>query len=227
MRTPLALLFTTALLLSACDAVVDVAPDRGASAYGAATFDDALRAPTAADAEAPVASCPCFDRRSLVTTPVVSPNRGDGVPMPYLFFDVFDYYGLDARRTEMRSMVHSNEGTFEEVAAVYITPDNDGLHLICTRQELVREVPSGDLTYSYETLAPTAAEAEACRQDIANFVAERETCQGAACGLPYTDAQLDPAYPPFNDDQFNTPKSVLEDMRREVERVGRMLQVLA
>ena len=222
MRFPLALLFSTALLLSACD-VVDVPSDQASYAVSpSANAEAASRM-----APVPAASCPCFSRQSLGDSPVVSQHRGVGVPTPYLFFDAFNYYGLDMRRTEVRATIHSKEGTFEEVAAVYITPDNDGLHLICTRQELVRHPASGDLTYRYQTLSPTVDEAEACRQNLAGFVAEREPCQGAACGIPYSDAQLDPDYPPYHDGNFDTPKPVLDEMRLEIERVNRMLQVLS
>ena len=220
MKTPLALLFTTALLLSACDAVVDVSADRDVVAYAAS--DVASRAPAA-----PSASCSCFNRASLAATPSILTQGNGGETSPYLFFDAFNYYGLDARRTEVRSTFQSREGMFEEVAAVYITSDNEGLHLICTRQEVVRHPASGDLTYEYETLSPTVEEAEACRQEIVAFVGEREPCQGAACGIPYSDALLDPEYPPYNDGNFDTPETVLEAMRLEVERVGRMIQVPA
>jgi hypothetical protein len=226
MRFPLALLFSTALLLSACGAVVDVPSDQGAAGYAVSPASDAASQMQPA-APVPAASCPCFSRSSLSDSPIVSQYRGVGVPAPYLFFDAFNYYGLDMRRTEVRATIHSEEGTFEEVAAVYITPDNDGLHLICTRQELVRHQDSGDLTYRYQTLAPTVDEAEACRLDLAGFVGEREPCQGAACGIPYSDAQLDPDSPPYHDGNFDTPKSVLNEMRLEVERVSRMLQVLS
>ena len=225
MRSPLALLVTTALLLSACDAVVDVSPDQHATAYrsGTASPSDAVSRVPAPSA----ASCPCFSGASLADTPAVLSTRSGGDNDPYLFFDAFNYYGLDARRTEVRSTFSTREGTYEEVATVYITPDNEGLHLVCFRQDVFRHEASGALTYRYQTLSPTVVEAEACRQDLVKFVGERESCQGAACGIPYSEAQLDPGYPPYNDGTFDTPKSVLDVMRLEVERVGRMIQVPA
>ena len=68
---------------------------------------------------APVAACACFTADSLA-----APVAG-AAPAPYVFFDVFNYYGEDPRRTEIRSTLSTDAGTFEEVAAVYITPTGD------------------------------------------------------------------------------------------------------
>lgn len=225
-RFPFSFLLLVVLPLAACDSVADLSDNEGASAY-----ETGLRGGEEADPREPSTRakvCPCFNRQSLADVPAVFATTTDrSAPSPYLFFDVFNYYGLDNRRTEVRSTWRTTEGTFEEVAAVYITPGEDELHLICFRQEVVRQPGDLDLTYAYETLAPTVEEAEACRQDLEAFVSKREPCQGAACDIPYSKEQLDPTYPPYNDEGFRTPDSVLDQMRLEVERVSRMLRLPA
>lgn len=226
MRTalPFALLLTVAFTLSACDSVADLSYDDRTSAHDA----DRHQQPGADQPQpVPSATCPCFSKQSLAATPEVFSTIDAAPGTPYLFFDVFNYYGLDPRRTEVRATWQTNEGLFEEVAAVYITPGSDALHLICFSQEVVRDPYEGDLTYRYDTQSPTIEEAEACRQDIIAFVDEREPCQGAACGIQYSKEQMDPDYPPYNDEGYRTPDPVLDEMRREVERVGRMLQLPA
>lgn len=219
-----ALLFTAVFALSACDSVADMSYDEGVPTHDTSlrqNRDDAQRRPV------PRATCPCFNRQTLANVPDMFTSIAGVSSDPYLFFDVFNYYDLDARRTEARSTLRTGEGTFEEVAAVYITPDNDGLHLICHRQEVIRDTAVGDLTYRYETLSPTVEEAEACRQDITAFVGEQEPCQGAACGIPYSKGQLDPDYPPYHDEGFRTPNSILDTMHRKIEDVSRMIRLPA
>lgn len=174
------------------------------------------------------ASCPCFDRSSLSNSDRILTADGDLGSDYYLFFDVFDYYGLDARRTEARALVSTPAGPLEEVASVYITSGSeDDLFLICHRQEVVQHSISGEPSYRYETLAPSVEEAEACRRAIYASVGEQEPCQGAACGIEYSKEQLDPTYPPYHDGNFRTPGTLLDAMRQQVEAVEQMLRLPA
>lgn len=153
---------------------------------------------------------------------------GDPVSDYYLFFDVFNYYGLDARRTEARALVSTPAGPLEEVAAVYITTAGDGeLALLCHRQDVVYDPISGEPAYRYTTLAPTVEEAEACRRDVVAAVGGQEPCQGAACGIEYSKGQLDPSYPPYHDDNLRTPESLLDTIRERVEAVRQVLRLPA
>lgn len=219
--------------LAACDPAANVAADELASstAQAAAQRDvpsdekwttEALTVPSAP------ASCPCFSRSALTNEDGTLSGSSASASDFYLYYDVFNYYGLDARRTEARALVSTPAGPLEEVASVYITYGSgpNDLHLICYRQEVVRDF-GGAPTYRYETLAPSVEEAEACRRDIVAAVGEQEPCQGAACGVPYSKAQLSPDYPAYNDDFYRTPKHLLDAMREEVEEVQQMLHVPA
>ena len=200
---------------------VEVATQRGVSSNG-------IQRAEAFDARTAPASCPCFSRSALTNEDGTMSGSGGTASDFYLYFDVFGYYGLDARRTEARALVSTPAGPLEEVASVYITYGSgpDDLHLICYRQEVTRD-PAGAPTYRYETLAPTVEEAEACRQDIVAAVADHAPCQGAACGLPYSKEQLNPDYPAYNDDLYRAPKHLLDALRQEVEGVQQMLHVPA
>ena len=207
----LVLLLAASLSLVGCDAVTGVQPGE-ASAYAAT---DAV---TSAQRAAPgQAACPVYDRRSLSMADVAAVTRKGDTVVPQLYFDVFDYYGLDPRRTEVRSTVHTNEGTFEEVATVYIAEANGELHLLSSLQEVVRHPLSGRFEYDYRTVELTADEAEACRRELDAFVGKRQRCQGAACGQPYTGGQLYREYPAYHDESLRTPDVVLDELLREVK----------
>jgi hypothetical protein len=174
-------------------------------------------------------SCPCFSRSSLTNDRrALSANQLNEADF-YLFFDVFDYYGLDPRRTEARAVVSTPDGLYEEVASVYITTGAgpDDTHLICHRQEIVAHPVTGEPTYHYETLAPSVAEAEACRQAIVAAVGTETTCQGPACGVPYSEGQLSPDFPAYGDEAYRTPESLLDAIEQEIEEVGRMIKLPA
>lgn len=168
----------------------------------------------------PVEACPCFTAEGL----------GEGFagapPQPYVFFDVFSYYSEDPRRTEVRSTLSTEAGLFEEVAAVYITPTGDPampLAPLCFHQDVVAGPVTGEPVYTYDTVGLTIGEAEGCRRALYAFAESAEPCQGAACGIPYTDEQLDPDYPPYHDEGFRTPDSVLDAMRAKIDAVRRQL----
>jgi hypothetical protein len=140
-------------------------------------------------------ACPCFSVRDLIRPIDAS------APEPYLFFDTFNWWGLDARRTELRTLTDVDGQPVEEVASVYITPGTAAspLVLMCHRQD-VRTDPFGDgVEYTYTTIEPSLEEAEACRRAI-YAAASGIQCQGPACGLPYEKGQLDPSYPGYNDE---------------------------
>jgi hypothetical protein len=211
-------------VLAACNPATDVATDE----LGAYVAAPPLSIQDGKTADPGSVSCPCFSRRSLAGVDGMISSEGIDVADYYLFFDVFNYYGLDARRTEARALVSTPAGPFEEVAAVYITSGNDeDLFLICHRQEVVVDPMTGAPEYHYETLAPTVEEAEACRRDLYAEVATEESCQGPACGIEYSKEQLDPDYPPYHDGNLRTPESLLDTIRERVETVGQLLRVPA
>lgn len=159
------------------------------------------------------AICPCFTASDL-TAPY-----GSSTPEVHLFFDTFNWWGLDYRRTEIRSIVEADGTSVEEVAAVYITPVAEAeLALMCHRAG-VREGDDG-VDFYYVTHEPSIREAEVCRQLIYAFAAD-VPCEGPACGLPYTRDQLDPDYPGYDPDQAQ-PRLHL-DIRDRIERTSRML----
>ena len=226
------LLVAVATALAGCDPASTFAHEAGVSAAPASARGERVQ-PTggrAGDAfglaSSPGRSCPCFSRASLSNDDKVLTTASSAASDYYLFFDVFNYYGLDARRTEARALVSTSAGLLEEVAAVYITYGSgpDELHLICHRQEVVQDPISGEPSYRYETLAPSVEQAESCRQAIVASVGDQEDCQGAACGIPYVKEQLSPDYPPYHDGFYRTPDALLDAMQRKVEEVGRMLQ---
>lgn len=181
---------------------------------GGSVLDDRC-APVAA-----VASCTCFDAADLAA------SLADAQPVPYVFFDVFGYYGEDPRRTEVRSTLDTSTGRFEEVASVYITPTGDPtepLVPLCYRQDVRPEVATGEPEYVYTTREVSIPEAEACRIEIEAFAAEAETCQGEACRIPYAEEQLDPAYPPYHDTGYRTPYPVLDALKVRIEAVAARL----
>jgi len=221
----LSLLFVAAAIgVSACNPVTDFATDE----QGVGTT---APVPSIEDGEVVDegdVSCPCFNRRTLAGVDGMVSAEGTAVADYYLFFDVFNYYSLDARRTEARALVSTPEGPLEEVATVYITSGNDeDLFLICHRQEVVPDAVTGELAYRYETLAPTVEEAEACRRDLNAVVASQEPCQGPACGIEYSKEQLDPNYPPYHDGNFRTPEPLLDTIRERVEAVRQLLRLPA
>ena len=170
----------------------------------------------------PTASCTCFDAADL------SASLLDASPTPFLFFDVFDYYGEDPRRTEVHATVSTSAGEFEEVAAVYITPtgkDAAPLVPLCYRQDVVLDPYSGEPEYVYTTREVSIDAAESCRLEIEAFVGEAEACQGGACDMPYTEEQLDPAYPPYHDGDYRTPAPVLDAIQARLEAVRARLEV--
>lgn len=172
----------------------------------------------------PVEACPCYSAESL------GEAFGDAPPQPYLFFDVFSFWSEDPRRTEARATMSTEFGEFEEVAAVYITPTgapDAPLAPLCTRQDVVADPVTGEPTYAYETLSVSIAEAEGCRRALYAFAEDDQTCEGAACGIPYSDEQLDPDYPPYHDDGFRTPDSVLDAMRARIANVQQRLALPA
>ena len=214
----------TASILAACNPVTDVATDE----QGIGTTAPAPSIEEGETVDEGDVSCPCFSRGSLSNADQMLAAEGDVAPDYYLFFDVFNYYGLDSRRTEARGLVSTPDGPLEEVATVYITSGSeDELFLICHRQEVVRHPATGESSYRYETLAPTIEEAEACRRDLNAVVASQEPCQGPACGIEYSKEQLDPSYPPYHDDNFRTPEPLLDTIRERVEAVGQLLQAPA
>lgn len=225
----LSLALFAATALAACNPATDFAADERAA------LGNAQRSARPAEARSPAhvrtasgASCPCFSRGSLSNDDRMLEAGGDQASDYYLFFDVFNYYGLDARRTEARALVSTPAGPLEEVASVYITSGDEGeLFLICHRQEVVQDPTSGEPSYRYETLAPSVEEAEACRREVYASVGEQEPCQGPACGIEYSKEQLDPNYPPYHDGTFRTPEALLDAMRQEIEAVGRMLRLPA
>lgn len=168
-------------------------------------------------AEVAAPSCPCF-----AATDLGAPVEG-AAPQPYVAFDVYGYWGEDVRRTEARTTLHVGDRRYEEVSAVYITPTGDPaepLVPLCFRQDVGPDEFTGEPAYAYETLSVTIEEAEACRAEIATFAsAEGQTCEGAACGLPYTDDHLDPDFGPYHEDAFRTPTPVLEGLRARVDAV--------
>lgn len=188
-RTPAAvsLLVFAALLLAGCDAQ---------STDGFDPAAPGLQSEPRADVERRTAatSCPCFSVRDLVR-PIDASS-----PEPYLFFDTFNWWGLDYRRTELRTLTAVDGAQIEEIASIYITPGTSAAHfaLICHRQD-ARPDPYGDgVEYVYTTIEPDLEEAESCRQAIYAAAKELE-CQGPACGLVYDKAQLYPDYPAYND----------------------------
>lgn len=233
----LALFIVITLAFAACDPASEFAHEEigsasaaPASARGERAQPDGVRTGEAFGlASSPGASCPCFSRASLSNDDRILTAESNAASDYYLFFDVFNYYGLDARRTEARALVSTPAGLMEEVAAVYITSGSgpDDLHLICHRQEVMQHPVSGEPSYRYETLAPSVEQAESCRQAIVASVGDQESCQGAACDIPYSKEQLSPDYPPYHDDFYRTPEALLDAMQRKVEEVGRMLQVPA
>jgi len=216
----LIVLFAAATLLVGCNPASDFAdPEVANSTAGNHTplLDNEVRSVQA--------SCPCFSLSNLSDTDRKLAADGRPASDYYLFFDVFDYYELDPRRTEARALVSTSAGLFEEVASVYITRGSgDERFLVCHRQDVVQDPVSGDPTYRYETLSPTLEQAEACRQTIYTAVSEQEPCQGPACGMAYTKEQLDPAYPLYQDDNYRAPEALLNRLRQQVENVGRMLR---
>ena len=234
------LLVAVASALAGCDPASNFAHEAGVSAAPASArgervqpnggrAGDAFGVASSGLASSPGLSCPCFSRASLSNDDKVLTAASGAASDYYLFFDVFNYYGLDARRTEARALVSTSAGLLEEVAAVYITYGSgpDDLHLICHRQEVVQDPVSGEPSYRYETLAPSVEQAESCRQAIVASVGDQEDCQGAACGIPYVKEQLSPDYPPYHDGFYRTPDALLDAMQRKVEEVGRMLQIPA
>jgi hypothetical protein len=190
MRRTLILTFSllvAAALLVGCDsaspALFDADPPAGAQASDRGSVE--RRAPAGV-------GCPCFTARDL-TRPM------DAGPEPYLFFDTFNWWGLDYRRTELRSTLTVDGTAVERVASVYITPGTPGSHfaLICHRQDVERS-PDGDgFDYVYVTHEPGLEAAEACRQAI-YAAASGVECQGPACGLAYEKGQLYPDYPAYD-----------------------------
>ncbi len=169
-------------------------------------------------------ACACFTADSLAT-----PLAG-AAPAPYVFFDVFNYYDEDPRRSEVRSTLSTDAGAFEEVAAVYITPTGDPdapLAPLCFYQDAVLDGITGEPTYTYTTRGLSIPEAESCRMEIEAFADGQQTCQGAACDMPYTDEQLDPDYPPYHNDGYRTPDSVLDAMQARIEAVRERLTLTA
>ena len=170
------------------------------------------------------AVCPCYSSADL------GAPLGSATPQPYVFFDVYRYYSEDLRRTEVRSTLNTGDGLFEEVAAVYITPTGDPaepLAPLCFRQDVTEGPVTGEPVYTYETRSLTIPEAEACRQQVYAFAEPTEPCQGGACGLPYTEAHLDPDFPPYHDDGFRTPTPVLDALRARVEAMRQRLTIPA
>lgn len=169
---------------------------------------------------APAATCPCYAADDLAGT------LAGAAPQPYVFFDVYNFYHEDERRTEARATLATEFGLFEEVAAVYITSTGDPeapLAPLCFRQDVVAD-DAGDPAYTYETLALTIAEAEACRSELYAYAeAEGQDCEGGACGLPYTEEHLDPDFPPYHDEGFRTPTPVLDALRARIEAVRERL----
>lgn len=220
MKSATFLRFALFAAVAAAFAGCDPASDLAHSEYAAAPAVEVDRAdaatPTYSSGLAPIqTSCPCFNPKSLATDD----------PSYYLFFDTFNYYGLDARRTEARALVSTPDGPFEEVATIYITfGDEDELFLICHRQDVVTDPTTGEPTYRYRTLAPNIEQAESCRQAIYASAGEQEPCQGGACGFEYAKEQLDPSYPPYHDGNLKTPETLLDAMQQRVAEVGRMLQ---
>lgn len=219
-----AVFLVAAIAVAGCNPATDfVNDDRGVDAT-----EPELSIVDSATASRDDVSCPCFSQKSLTSVDGLVSAEGIEVADYYLFFDVFDYYGLDARRTEARALVSTPEGLLEEVASVYITSGNDeDLFLICHRQEVVIDPITGEMAYRYETLAPTVDEAESCRRDIYDVAGSQESCQGPACGFEYTKEQLDPNYPPYHDGNYRTPKTLLDTIRERVEAVGQLLQLPA
>ena len=215
--------------LAGCNPATDfTTEERAAYANSVRATEAAVSVQTDTEVRQRGASCPCFSRGSLSNTDRMLASEADGASDYYLFFDVFNYYGLDARRTEARALVSTPDGPLEEVATVYITSGSeDELFLICHRQEVVQHPISGESSYRYETLAPTVEEAEACRRDLNAVVASQEPCQGPACGIEYSKEQLDPNYPPYHDGNFRTPASLLDTMRERVAAVEQLLQLPA
>lgn len=224
--------------LAACDpasdfAASDLASSGGASVPAASSSAPGRPAPSedarmseAFELSAP-ASCPCFNVASLTGDDGALSGEAGGSTDYYLYFDVFGYYSLDPRRTEARAIVSTPAGLLEEVAAVYITYGNgpDDLHLICHRQEVVRHVVTGEPSYRYQTIEPSVEEAEACRRSIAVAAGAQESCQGAACDIPYSKEQLSPDYPAYGDEGLRAPETLLDAMKQKVDAVSRMLQL--
>lgn len=164
----------------------------------------------------PPSSCVCFSAADLA-----EPLAG-AAPAPYVFFDVFDYYGEDPRRTEVRSTLSMGHGEFEEVAAVYITPTDDAdapLFPFCFSQNAVLDSENGGVAYDYTTRALSISEAESCRLEIEMFAESETTCQGGACDLPYMQEQLDPAFPPYHEAGYRTPPPILDAIQAEIASV--------
>jgi hypothetical protein len=86
----------------------------GARLAGGAAFDEACRPRLSRVA------CPCFGAIDLAR-----PVAG-AVPSPFLYFDALDWYGIDPRRTEIRSARPVYGGTANEMAVVYLTTLPDG-----------------------------------------------------------------------------------------------------
>lgn len=133
---------------------------------------------------ATAATCSCFTAAELAA-PVLGQT-----PEPYLFFDTYDYWGEDHRRTEVRAMLTLGGRLLEEVAALYVTYGSEAepRPVQCWRQDVVPD-PEHEVGWrmTSETTALTLAEAEACRRELYAFAAALP-CQGPACGAPYQEA---------------------------------------
>jgi hypothetical protein len=137
-------------------------------------------------------TCPCFTARELAEP------FAESHPDPHLYFDTFNWYGLDYRRTEVRSIVQADGLAVEEVASVYITPGTPERHaLMCHRASVHPDSDQG-IDYRYVTKEPTVAEAEVCRRILDAFAGELD-CLGPACDLAYSEEQLDPNYEAYTD----------------------------
>jgi len=160
--------------------------------------------------------CPCFTARDLARSVEGS------APTPFLYFDTFNWYNLDPRRTEVRSAVTVDGALAENVAAMYIT-HGTGPELIpfCHRRGFADGPNPGETSFVSLTRQPRISEAETCRRILDAFAGDLN-CQGPACGLPYTRAQLDPNYPAYNDDMLLQP-GLHDDIRRTIADAARMM----
>lgn len=161
-------------------------------------------------------ACGCFTAEDLRA------SVAGAAPTPYVFLDVFNYYDQDPRRTEIRSTLNTDAGLFEEVAAVYITPTGDPqtpLAPLCFYQDVALDEFDGEPAYTYTTRALSIREAESCRLELDAFAEGQQTCEGAACDMPYTDELLDPDYPLYHDGGYRTPDAVLDAIQTRIEAV--------
>ncbi len=155
-------------------------------------------------------TCPCFTAQDLMSA------YGGAAPLPYLHFDTFNWYGLDYRRTEVRAFVDVDGGVAEAVASVYITPGSESQPvLMCHRQSIQADPIDGSPEFVYVTMEPTVAQAEACRRTLSAFAAAVD-CQGPACGMAYTPAQLDPNYPHYDGGRAAPPAN--DSIQRQIAR---------